>query len=190
MNIFFYGGTFDPPHIGHYNIVEYCLDLCENFIIIPAKQSPFKKTKPEASKIHRLNMLNILFENFNKVEVDIFELESGNPNYTYLTINYLKKKFPNSNLTMVLGYDQLLKLNQWKNYKQIIDNVNILCFNRKINHKLEYNDEKIKVVDSFNYNISSQEIRKIIKNNNELNLLDMLDSKIMNYILENDLYGS
>ena len=62
MKIFFYGGTFDPPHIGHYNIVKHCLNLCEKFIIIPVKQSPLKIVKPEVSDNHRLQMLKILFK--------------------------------------------------------------------------------------------------------------------------------
>ena len=190
MNIFFYGGTFDPPHIGHYNIVKHCLNLCEKFIIIPAKQSPLKIVKPEVNDNHRLQMLKILFKVFNEVKIDTVELNSDKGSYTYLTINYLKNKFPGCNLTMVIGYDQLLKLNKWKNYKQIISDVNILCFNRKINHKLEYDDKKINFVNSFNYDVSSKEVRIKIKNNKQLNYLDMLDPKIISYILENNLYDS
>ena len=190
MNIFFYGGTFDPPHIGHYNIVKYCLEFCEKFIIIPTKQSPHKASKPEVKNKHRINMLNYLFEDFTKINIDPFELESEHINYTFLTINYLKNKFTNCNLTMVIGYDQLLKLEQWKNYKQILNDVNILCFNRKINDKLKYSNKKIKFISSFNYNISSREIRENFKNNNFLNLANMLDRKIIKYISKNNLYES
>ena len=75
MKIFFYGGTFDPPHIGHKKIIEALLPRCDKMIIFPAKKSPFKKVYPIASNIHRINMLNLLFEN-NKVIIDDYEILS------------------------------------------------------------------------------------------------------------------
>ena len=42
MKIFFFGGTFDPPHIGHKMIVDKCYDKCDKFIIFPNLKSPHK----------------------------------------------------------------------------------------------------------------------------------------------------
>ena len=52
------GGTFDPPHLGHEKIINFCLNHCEKLIIIPNQKSPEKK-EPAHSK-HRVNMLNLL----------------------------------------------------------------------------------------------------------------------------------
>jgi len=43
MKIFFLGGTFDPPHLGHLGVSEVCLRHCDKFIFIPAKQNPCKE---------------------------------------------------------------------------------------------------------------------------------------------------
>ena len=102
MKIFFYGGTFDPPHIGHQKIIEALLPRCDKMIIFPAKKSPFKKVYPIASNIHRINMLNLLFEN-NKVIIDDYEILSEKLNYTYLTIDYLEKKYLNCSFTIIIG---------------------------------------------------------------------------------------
>ena len=50
MKIYFFGGSFDPPHLGHLKIIETCLNRFDmaHFILIPANQSPLKKNKPIA----------------------------------------------------------------------------------------------------------------------------------------------
>ena len=58
MKIYFLGGTFDPPHLGHLNIAKACLKHCHKFIFIPSKQNPYKD-KPYFSSEDRLNMLKI-----------------------------------------------------------------------------------------------------------------------------------
>ena len=52
MKIFFYGGTFDPPHIGHKMIVEKLLPSCDKLIVFPAKKSPVKKDNPVLNVIY------------------------------------------------------------------------------------------------------------------------------------------
>ena len=87
MKIFFFGGTFDPPHLGHEKIVDFCLDNCDKLVIIPNKNSLDKIKTTDAN--HRLSMLKLLFNN-KRIIIDEFELESKKPNYTYYTIEYLK----------------------------------------------------------------------------------------------------
>ncbi len=84
MKIAFLGGAFDPPHVGHFKIIEYCINLFDKVLIIPNKESPSDNKKIIASYQHRINMLNILFENQN-VKLDNFELLSNKKNYTYYT---------------------------------------------------------------------------------------------------------
>ena len=93
MKIFFLGGTFDPPHLGHLGISEICLGYCDKFIFIPSKQSPHKQ-KPYFSCSDRVKMLEIMVSKIKNVEIDLFEINSkDNINYSIDTIKYLKKKF-------------------------------------------------------------------------------------------------
>ena len=109
MNIFFYGGTFDPPHLGHEMIIKQLLPSCDKFIVFPSKKSPLKNSKPIANGIQRIDMLALLFDD-SKIEIDDYEIKSVNKSYTYLTIEYLKKKYEKSSFTMVVGKDQLKTL--------------------------------------------------------------------------------
>ena len=189
MNIFFYGGTFDPPHIGHKMIVEYLLPICDKLILIPAKKSPLKKNPPIASGIERIDMLKLLF-NDPKIEVDDFEIRSKDKNYTYLTVDYLMKKYKHCIFTMVIGKDQLNSLEKWKFIDTFFNSIKILCFNRngfKGAISSNFNRSSIKYVDDFNFDVSSTKIRKSI---NSLNgdLKSMLDLKVLEYIKKNNTY--
>lgn len=190
MRIFFYGGTFDPPHNGHESIINYCLNKCDKLILVPNKKSPHKANKPYASFVQRKKMLNILFGH-HKIKVSEFESKSLKENYTYLTINYLKKKYKTEDITMVIGSDQLFSLNNWENIDYILNQVKILCFNReriknkKINIDLKYN---LKFIEDFNINISSSYIRSSISNKSYSSIVPMVNENVLNYIKQENLY--
>ena len=190
MRVFFYGGTFDPPHIGHKMIVEYCLDKCDKLILIPNKKSPDKLSNPVATYAQRKDMLKLLFNN-NKILISDFEHNLDKINYTYLTIKHLKKSYKNSVLTMVIGNDQLVNLKNWKNFEFILNEVKILCFNRLLSDDDKSENKlikDIKFIEKFNINISSSIVRKNILNNSIENLSGMLNNKIIKYIMKERLY--
>ena len=190
MRIFFYGGTFDPPHIGHEKIIETLLPRCDKIIIFPARKSPFKKTYPIASSIHRINMLNLLFEN-NKILIDNYEIISKKLNYTYLTIDYLEQKYPNCSFTMVIGKDQIANLSKWHNFSIFSKKINIICFNRDLKGELQAENHdalKFENICHFNIDTSSTHIRNNIKLNNTKYLNNNLSLKVQEYIESNNLY--
>jgi len=187
MNIFFFGGTFDPPHKGHKLIYKHCMQICDKFIFIPTLQSPDKKP-PATNKDTRINMLELLIdkEDKKKVLIDNFEINSKTiPNYTIDTINYLQNKFEKAIIYMVIGGDQYNNLKNWKDYKNIIKKVKIICFDRKI---VEFkNDKKINFID-FNHDISSTLIRKKISSGKVNNIQKYLTEDVNRLICDNDLY--
>ena len=187
MNIFFFGGTFDPPHKGHKLIYKHCMKICDKFIFVPTLQSPDKKA-PITNKDIRINMLELLIdkEDKKKVLIDNFEINSKSiPNYTIDTINYLQNKFEKAIIHMVIGGDQYNNLKNWKDYKNIIEKVKIICFNRKI---VEFkNNKKINFID-FNYDISSTLIRKNISSGKANNIQKYLTEDVNRLICDNDLY--
>jgi len=190
MKVFFYGGTFDPPHKGHELIVEYCLEKCDKLILIPNKKSPDKSSNPIANFHQRENMLKILFNN-KKIVISDFEGNSNKDNYTYLTINHLKKIYKNSDLTMVIGNDQLVNLKKWKKNNFILDEVKILCFNRHILYKDKSEADlrgNIEFVEKFNIDISSSKIRSSMLNKSIKSLENMLNNKIIKYIMKEKIY--
>ena len=133
MNIFFFGGSFDPPHKAHKMIYKNCIKLCDKFLFIPSTQTP-GKSEPTADGKLRVEMLKTIIDHQDKdkVVIDSYEINSDiKPSYSIDTIKYLKKKYKNSNITMIMGRDQYENINCWYNYQEIIKNVTVMCFNRK-----------------------------------------------------------
>ena len=182
MNIYFFGGSFDPPHKAHKLIYKHCLNLCDKFIFFPARCSPGKLGSKIDSQ-DRLRMLDLLIDkkDKDKVLIDNFELTNNHQeSFTIDTIYYLKKKFKNSSISMIVGYDQYKNLNNWKDYNKILELVNIICFKRG-----KFIPNNIDLID-FNQDISSSIIRKKIKNNDILD--DFLNKSVYDYIVNNNLY--
>ena len=186
MNLFFFGGAFDPPHIGHYNIVKHCLNKCDKLIIVPNKKSVNKKIITVSYR-HRLHMLRILFSDLN-VEIDDFEINSSNKNYTFYTIEYLLKKYSDFKITMVIGEDQALNFQNWYRSEEIKKMVDILYFNRnQLNHNIAI--KGFEYIKDFDCNISSSMVRKILKNEPDyIEVQKYIQSKVFNYIRDNNLY--
>ena len=189
MNIYFFGGSFDPTHIAHKLIYKHCITLCDKFIFLPAACSP-GKNKPLISSYHRIQMLKLLIDkdDITKVSINDFETKNNDAqSYTVDTIDYLKSTLnKNDSLYMILGFDQYNNLNNWKDYKSILNKINgIICFNRS-GESISSNSF-LKVIN-FNHDISSSFVRNEITNKNIKNIKNILDSKIYNYIINNNLY--
>lgn len=188
MKIFFLGGSFDPPHLGHFKIAEKFLKKCDLFLFIPAKRSPFKKNNPIASPSQRLRMLSFSRFISSKIKIETFELKSKNPSYSYLTIEYLKRKYNPKELNMIIGRDNLNGLINWKNSKFIFQNCNIICLERdSINESYSKKYKNISFY-KFDKKISSSNIRKLFKDNIKSQWKKLLDQKVLDFIIKNKIY--
>ena len=189
MKLIFFGGSFNPPHKGHYEIIRKCINKCHKLLIIPTLTSPFKETKTNLSSHHILKMLDMLITDIDHIiEIDQFDYKRSGQSFTIDTILYLKDKYPEYSISMIVGADQLINFKMWKKYDEIIRLVDIIGFNRKgYNFKPSANI-RFTWLSDFNINISSKKIRSDIKigklNGNDLTTL------IKNYILKNNLYGN
>ena len=100
MRIGIYGGTFDPPHIGHINafkafLEQFCFD---KVFVIPVFTPPHKCLKSSVSTDDRLNMTRLAFENLSEnVEISDLEIKRQGKSYTADTIRYFKEE----------GYDDI-----------------------------------------------------------------------------------
>lgn len=128
-----FGGTFDPIHEGHLEIVtraqqEINLD---QVIFLPCRRSPHKETGPIASDQKRLEMLQRAIANLPWAEVSDFEFHRPAPSYTWQTIEALKPNLAkNTKLFLIIGLDQWEALPRWKNPEKLAASVTFLVFGR------------------------------------------------------------
>jgi len=118
MNIALYGGSFDPPHIGHLRVVEAALAglPVDRLIIVPAYQNPLKqKVCVPAAK--RLEWLKRLFKNMPEVEISDFEIRQKRSVYTIETVEHFRDHF--ETIYLIIGADNLKTLSQWHRYEEL-----------------------------------------------------------------------
>jgi nicotinate-nucleotide adenylyltransferase len=123
MRIAFFGGTFDPPHLGHLRIALAAAErlqldrvLFAPVAVQPLKSSP--QTQPQASFADRLAMLQLLLDEVHDPRLEVSSLDAalpdGRPNYTYETVLRLRSAIASDDSLFVLtGADSLLTLHQW-----------------------------------------------------------------------------
>lgn len=188
MKIGIYIGSFNPVHLVHEKIVNIVLNDVDKVIIIPTGDNYHLKSNL-TSYYHRYNMLKLVFD--NKIEVS--NIEKDKYHFTYENIQILKDKYKNEELYLIIGADNLIELNTWKNYDYILNNCNFIVFGRDNINIEEYitntftNYENKFIIKEEIKNISSTLIRNKLINNENAN--EYLNIKVLNYIFENKLYG-
>ncbi len=128
-----FGGTFDPFHYGHLNSMltvadRYSLD---KILAVPAYISPLRVQTQGSSADDRLNMLKLGVEaNQDLLAVDTREMDRGGVSYTIDTIQSLIKENPETQFTLIIGMDQFIKFDQWKDFDKILSLVDLVVTSR------------------------------------------------------------
>ena len=152
-----YGGSFDPPHLGHLEIVKRVLELKEvdKVLIVPTYLNPFKTkfaVKPEL----RLNWVKEQF-NLENVEISSFEIEQKRAVYTVETFKELSKRY---NIKyIVIGADNLKSLKKWRDFDYLNKKITWIIATRA-NNKLNLEGLKRYILLNINIDVSSSEIRE------------------------------
>jgi nicotinate-nucleotide adenylyltransferase len=132
MNIAMFGGSFDPPHIAHENIVNEVIENInvDKLFVVPTYLSPFKD-KYHLEPKERFSLLKTLFEKNKKVEVIDFEIKQNRAVPTIETVEYLNKKYNPKNIYLIIGADNLKSIHLWNNFEQLQGLVKFIVISRE-----------------------------------------------------------
>jgi nicotinate-nucleotide adenylyltransferase len=187
MNLYLFGGSFDPPHLGHKEIIKYFVEDSDIFVLCPSYHSPLKESFPRASFEDRKKMLELMIEEKYREKFLIIDYESKKKSsFSVQTIKDLQKKFTKFKINMIIGADQYNKIELWKEYKYILDNVDLHVISRP-GSVINKQSNGCHYIDKFSMDISSSYIRDNIKISK--NIKKLLDIRVIKYILENKLYN-
>ena len=205
MKIGIYGGTFNPPHLGHLAAARAALDALklDKLLLMPAAIPPHK-TLPENTpdQKHRLAMVERMADALDRpdqVEVSTLELDRAGKSYTSETLEELHQMYPGAELWLLMGTDMFLTLHQWHDTRTILRLAKICAFGRREGEDdglflpqrdrlgREYRANIVTITLPGLVDVSSTQLRgMLMKGKGENYLLP----SVYGYILMNRLYGT
>ncbi len=193
MKIGIFGGSFNPPHKMHLNIVEELLNnkLLDKIIIVPTGLHYSYKNNLLSNE-HRYNMLKLMTKHNDKIEISDFEFKDEEI-HSYDTLEHYKNIYPEATLYFICGLDNLSYIDKWYKGEYLLNNYKFLVITRDTNNlkeiltKFKEYKDNIIITNIKSNTISSSYIRDNLKNKN-YDLKEYIDEEILNYIKENNLY--
>lgn len=191
MKVGLYFGTFNPIHVGHLIIANHIVensDLDQLWMVV-TPHNPLKKKSGLLADYHRLQMVHLATQDYDKIIPSDIEFKLPQPNYTVNTLAHLQEKFPQHQFSLIMGEDNLKSLKKWKNYKFILNNYQLYVYPRISTDEVPeefLNHPNIHKINAPIIELSSTFIRNGIKE--QKNIKPMLDSKVWEYINHNLFY--
>jgi nicotinate-nucleotide adenylyltransferase len=129
----FFGGTFDPPHVGHLAIVRAVLEggYADGVLVAPALRPPHKSRVPTTPFPHRLAMLRLAFAGIAGTEVsEIENIADELPSYTFETLARVEARCPGDDVVLLIGSDSLRQLHTWHRAADLVSRWPLLVYPR------------------------------------------------------------
>jgi nicotinate-nucleotide adenylyltransferase len=173
MKIGLFFGSFNPIHQAHLIIAKYILNenLIDKIWFVVSPQNPLKETKSLLNENHRLHLVRLAIEGETKMNTCDAEFFLPRPSYTAFTLAHLSEKYPQHQFSLILGGDSFQNITNWKNYHYIIENYNILLYNRpgfEINNII---GAKLFLANAPLLDLSATQVRQFIKEKKSVRFL-------------------
>ena len=175
MRLGIFGGTFDPPHVGHLlaasDVFEHL--ALDRLVFVPAAVQPLKATRTTASGEHRLAMVRLTTGNDIRLGVDSVELDREGLSYTVDTLREFARQFPSAELFFLVGADVLSTFAQWRDPHTVLELATLVVMTRRAEDGTQELDNTIGLdaelarrmtrVATRRFDVSSTEIRERVR---------------------------
>ncbi|MBL0940812.1 MAG: nicotinate (nicotinamide) nucleotide adenylyltransferase [Gemmatimonadaceae bacterium] len=131
MRLGLFGGSFDPPHVGHLLMVQDARDRLglDQVLVIPAAQQPLKGHE-QTNPAHRLAMARACFADLPDVMVDPAEIQRGGLSFMVDTVADVRRRWPDAHLHLLVGRDVVPTLPRWKDIDRLLGQVTLVVMDR------------------------------------------------------------
>ena len=180
------GGTFDPIHNGHLQVISEVAKKFAKVMVIPTGNPWLKDHTPIATGEQRVAMTQIAVNSLNlgdKVQVSAIEVKRSGPSYAIDTVNELSQIYPGCRFTLVLGSDAASNLSKWHRSDELQKLVNVLVVKRPGVQASTFAEIEVSAPD-----LSSTEIRDKVANSKDIS--NLVIPSVASFIREHHLYGS
>lgn len=192
-----FGGTFDPPHLGHLILASESLSQLglNRLLWVLTPDPPHKPGQPITPLAQRLEMLRLAIADEPRFEICEAEINRPGPHYTVETLRLLKEQEPSRDLVFLMGGDSLRDLPTWREPAEIVRLCHFLGVMRRPGDAVNLSalegqipglSAKVRLVDVPLLEISSSQIRERVAKNASFRYY--LHPRVYDYILETGLY--
>ena len=192
-----FGGTFDPPHIGHLILAAEARDQlkldCTVWVLTP--DPPHKHGKEISSISHRLAMVELAICADDAFTLSHVDIDRSGPHYTVDTVKLLKQDYPDQALIYLMGGDSLHDLPNWYHVDEFLENLDGVGVMRRPGDDIDLTqlftalpqlEDKLNFVTAPLLEISADQIRKRARQNRSYRYY--LLPEIYHYICSNQVY--
>jgi nicotinate-nucleotide adenylyltransferase len=199
MRITLFGAAFNPPHLGHQQIVVSLIKerLTDAVWLVPVKEHPFgKRLAPAADRLAMTQLLTNSIQaklsevgghtDGNTVRVETFELDEAGISYSFRTLVALTERHPEHQFSFVIGSDNLSTFHKWDQYEAMLAQFPFFVYPR---HGFSFDPLLVGMTPMLNMaevRVSSTQIREKLKTNETIDTL--VPTMIAEYIRDRNLY--
>lgn len=186
-----FGGSFDPPHMGHLIIAQAMVNSLELDILtwVPAKTPPHKDSANLTSAEHRYRMTELAISGNPTFEISDIEMNSDQPPWTKYLLKRFKGDFPDDELYLIIGGDSLAEFHTWRDYRELWQLAKIAVARRPGEDVSGVGTEilnNVKIVDTLLIEISATRIRRMVAEGKSIRYL--VSETVRKYIEKHGLY--
>ena len=214
--IAFYGGTFDPVHLGHLAVAKVVSRIFEidELLFVPAWVAPHKRMREVTPAIHRYAMLALGTQDDRQLKISRFELEAPDRSYTVETLAHFEADLAGTaELFFVMGADSWSEIRTWREWERLLMMTNHIVVTRpgfeidlrsmppeiaarivdmrgatNSSHGASNEGKKIFISDAVQVEISATEIRRCAREKQFGQLEKLVPAAVADYILKYELY--
>lgn len=190
MKVGLYFGSFNPIHNAHIKLGEFLIDnlLVDEVWFVLSPCNPLKNQVELLDEYLRLDMLMLAIKEFPKFKVSDLEFVMPIPSFTIDTLHEFSSQFPENQFKLLIGSDNALIFEKWKNPTQILKEYQVLVYPRNGYDFSEVVDlyPQMKLLNTPFYDISSTQIRESIAQKKDVT--KWLHPAVYEFIIENNLY--
>ena len=190
MKIGIYSGSYNPIHSGHAMLASYILrnsDLDELWLVV-TPQNPLKQDVEMAANEHRLAMAKLVAGEIDGLYASDFEFSLPQPSYTYTTLCKLNERFPMHQFVLIVGSDNWLIFNKWRDNEKIISEYGLLIYPRPgFEIESEILPDNVEFLSAApQIEVSSTDVRRMLQEG--IDVSKHLPIRVYDYIKKENLY--
>lgn len=188
MRIGIFGGSFDPPHVGHLAVAQDAVEglKLDLLYFVPARVSPFKLGVVGTDPQVRAALVELALEGHPRMRVWKGELTRPAPSYTVETLNEIAELHPGAELFLLMGSDQWASFSDWREPERIVELATVCVMGRTGGALPERDRFGARSIRTRRIDVSSSEVRERVGARRSIRFL--VPESVRHEIEERQLY--